>query len=383
MKGTQFYTSNNDEKYGDNDGKLHQCKQCITMMVDNWDPNTYKWILQEADVPYVPDEWNKLMRNYAQDPSKVTGTTILGRYLAKMKLKKWKDYRWKDSEFLQEVEANRMKTVMAERGYSAQEITEAINNTLAPIEAPPKPEYAETPVPSAQDQDVVDDIDLTDEDRTYLRLKWGKMYKPDEWVTLEQFYNDMCESYDIQTAGHIDTLKLICKTSLKANQLIDLGDVEGAQKMIKVYDTLMKSGKFTAAQNKAENGEFVDSVSELVVLCEQEGFIPRFYIEQPNDKVDATLQDLKNYTHQLVTDEMNLGNLIENAVKEMTRQEEKEEDEDIDEVEDLTLDDLDAIKDKVIEDGDFEDYNEFLDDEQEDDNAAILNVINSSKEEVL
>lgn len=54
----------------------------------------------------------------------------------------------------------------------------------------------------------------------------------------------MCESYDIQTAGHIDTLKLICKTSLKANQLIDLGDVEGAQKMIKVYDTLMKSGKF-------------------------------------------------------------------------------------------------------------------------------------------
>jgi DNA polymerase III gamma/tau subunit len=193
----------------------------------------------------------------------------------------------------------------------------------------------------------------------------------------------MCESYDIQTAGHIDTLKLICKTSLKANQLIDLGDVEGAQKMIKVYDTLMKSGKFTAAQNKAENGEFVDSVSELVVLCEQEGFIPRFYIEQPNDKVDATLQDLKNYTHQLVTDEMNLGNLIENAVKEMTRQEEKEEDEDIDEVEDLTLDDLDAIKDKVIEDGDFEDYNEFLDDEQEDDNAAILNVINSSKEEVL
>lgn len=244
MKGTQFYTSNNDEKYGDNDGKLHQCKQCITMMVDNWDPNTYKWILQEADVPYVPDEWNKLMRNYAQDPSKVTGTTILGRYLAKMKLKKWKDYRWKDSEFLQEVEANRMKTVMAERGYSAQEITEAINNTLAPIEAPPKPEYAEVPVPSAQDQEVVDDIDLTDEDRTYLRLKWGKMYKPDEWVTLEQFYNDMCESYDIQTAGHIDTLKLICKTSLKANQLIDLGDVEGAQKMIKVYDTLMKSGKF-------------------------------------------------------------------------------------------------------------------------------------------
>jgi hypothetical protein len=57
----------------------------------------------------------------------------------------------------------------------------------------------------------------------------------------------MTESYDIQQAGHVDTLKLICKTSLKANQLIDMGDVEGFQKMSKVYDSLMKSGNFTAA----------------------------------------------------------------------------------------------------------------------------------------
>jgi hypothetical protein len=53
--------------------------------------------------------------------------------------------------------------------------------------------------------------------------------------------------------------------------------------MSKVYDSLMKSGKFTAAQNKAETGEYVDSISELVELCEREGFIPRFYIDQPND----------------------------------------------------------------------------------------------------
>ena len=69
-----------------------------------------------------------------------------------------------------------------------------------------------------------------------MRLKWGKAYKPEEWVRLEQLYNEMMESYDIQSAGHIDTLKLLCKTSLKANQLIDIGDVEGFQKMSKVYD---------------------------------------------------------------------------------------------------------------------------------------------------
>ena len=110
---------------------------------------------------------------------------------------------------------------------------------------------------------------------------------------------------------------LECKTSLKANQLLDIGDVEGAQKMVKMYNELMKSGKFTAAQNKAESGEYVDSISELVALCEKDGFIPRYYTEGPQDKVDRVLQDLQSYTKTLVTEEMNLGNLIEKAVKQI------------------------------------------------------------------
>nr|DAL81170.1 MAG TPA: hypothetical protein [Bacteriophage sp.] len=59
--------------------------------------------------------------------------------------------------------------------------------------------------------------------------------------------------------------------------------------MQKAYDSLMKSGKFTAAQNKGESGEFVDSIGELVALCEREGFIPRYYTDGPQDKVDRTL----------------------------------------------------------------------------------------------
>jgi len=82
---------------------------------------------------------------------------------------------------------------------------------------------------------------------------------------------------------------MVCKTSLKANQLLDMGDVEGAQKMVKMYDMLMKSGKFTAAQNKTESGNAVDSISELIAMCERDGFFPRYYVDQPNDKVDRTL----------------------------------------------------------------------------------------------
>ena len=36
-----------------------------------------------------------------------------------------------------------------------------------------------------QQEEEVEELDLTDEDKTYLRLKWGKAYKPEEWVKLE------------------------------------------------------------------------------------------------------------------------------------------------------------------------------------------------------
>ena len=364
----QFYGSNNLEKYPE--GKLDICKKCVTMHVDNWNPQTYLWILQECDVPYIPDEWNKLMENYARDSSKVTGMTILGRYLSKMKLKQHKDYRWKDTEFLQQMADHKLEETMKRQGYGAAEITVAKekNKIVIPEEGFTEPLYTESQTEDyfseqAGGQDDFN-IELTDEDKTYLRLKWGKAYKPEEWVKLEQLYEEMMNSYDVQGAGHIDTLKLLCKTSLKANQLIDMGDVEGFQKMSKVYDSLMKSGKFTAAQNKAESGEFVDAIGQLVEICEKDGFIPRYYIDKPNDRVDETLADMKSYTKNLVYEELNLGNLIEQSIKTMISEENKEEDEDIEEI--MTLDDIDHLKDE-----DFEEHSDFLDEEAEIDEVII------------
>lgn len=200
------------------------------MHVDNWNPETYTWILEECDVPYVPEEWNKLMANYAKDPSKLKSTTIIGKYLSKMRLKKWKDYRWKDTDFLIELADAKMEQTMKRQGYDMEQITTAIQNSHnatnnVPIPPPPAPtENLDAPVDYFGGPDEDFDDDLTEEDKVYLKLKWGKAYRPSEWVRLEQLYNEMMASYDIQGAAHVDTLKLVCKTSLKANQLIDLGD---------------------------------------------------------------------------------------------------------------------------------------------------------------
>ena len=378
MGGDQFYGSNNLEKYPE--GKLKQCKKCITMHVDNFNPDTYLWILQECDVPYVPEEWNKLLATYGKDRAKLTGTTILGRYLSKMKLKQWRDYRWKDTEFLQEVANKRIEETMKRQGYEAAEIAMAIQQACVPIpqgelEAPPPPVAA----PSNDEEDYFAQIngghddfvdDLTEEDKTYLRLKWGKTYKPEEWVKLEQLYEEMMASYDIQGAGHIDTLKLICKTSLKANQLIDIGDIEGFQKMSKVYNDLMKSGKFTAAQNKAESGEFVDSIGELIEMCEKQGYIERYYIESPKDRVDLTIADMQRYTRTLVEEETNLTLMVEKALRDI----EKEDKDNAENTEDSIVDDLIVdLSDieKTIQDSDFSEFDEFLEGEAAAD-AALL-----------
>ena len=369
MDEKQFYRSNNLEKYPE--GVLRQCKQCITMHVDNWDPDTYLWILQECDVPYIPEEWNKLLASYGKDKSKVTGMTILGRYLSKMKLKQFKDYRWKDTAYLQEVADKRTEEAMKRQGFSASEIDQALEQGRIPIpegelEIPQYSDDAEKGSAVAEDyvaqpEIEIEPLDLTEEDKRYLLLKWGKMYRPDEWVWLEKLYNEMMASYDIQTAGHIDNLKKLCKTSLKAEQLLDIGDIEGAQKAIKMYDVLMKSGKFTAAQNKDAQGEFVDSVGEIVALCEQEGFIPRYYTDGPQDKVDYTIRDMQRYTRTLVTEEMHLGELIEQAIKN-NEKEDAQKEVDIDLDEDSDIENIE----RSLRDEDFQDYHEFL-----EENAAM------------
>lgn len=394
-----FYTSNNREKYPD--GRLNLCKECLTMRVNNWEPDTYMWILQECDVPYVPAEWNKLLASYAKDPTTVTGMTIIGRYLAKMKLKQYNKFRWKDTDFLQQMEQHKMEEAMKKQGYDIQQIVEAQEKAkfevpTEPLEIPinvtepEEPAYQATPynltqpdyfdqqfgVQEEEDNSLVSQ--LTDEDKLMLRVKWGKTYKPDEWIQLEKLYNEMMESYDIQSAGHIDTLKMICKTSLKANQLLDMGDVDGAQKMVKMYDMLMKSGKFTAAQNKTDSGNAVDSIGELIAMCERDGFFPRYYTDQPMDKVDRTIQDLQKYTRTLITDEMNLGNLIEGAAKQIQADKEKEALRDADAAGDddaFEAELFDEDEKAFLNDEDFQQLKDLVEDDIMDDEEYLASLI--------
>ena len=345
-ENTQFYTYKNGDK-------TTMCKKCLTMHIDNFNPETFLWLLQDMDVPYIEAEWNVLRdRAFAKNPN-LNGMSVFGKYLSKMKLKQWNQYGWNDTERLKVLNEEKLKVKQAEKEqfesllkaqFDNGEITEAQYKTLISTETQNEDYYAGTGpalyIPGAaadnpyQENNFIDEsllsgpaAQLTDEDKIYLAMKWGRLYQPADWIELERNYNEMMNSFDIQDADTINTLILLCKTNLKMNQAIDCGDVEGFQKLSKVSESLRKSAKFTAAQNKEQKSDYVDSVGELVAMCERDGFIPRFATDIPQDKVDLTLKDMNSYVHKLVTQDLGFGQQIEDALKKIQIQQQMRESE--------------------------------------------------------
>ena len=180
-------------------------------------------------------------------------------------------------------------------------------------------------------------------------------------------------SFDIQGAARIDTLKKICKTSLKMDEAIDCGDVDTYQKLSRVYDAMMISAKFTEAQNKEGKSDFVDSVGQLVAYCEKEGGqIPKYEITTPHDIVDIIIKDLKEYNRSLIYEDKSLAQEIEQYLKNreaaeaMRRDKAEARAQGLTEVE-LNDQDYKDFKDSVQEDidEDVEMYNEAWTEEEE------------------
>jgi hypothetical protein len=146
------------------------------------------------------------------------------------------------------------------------------------------------------------------------------------------------------------------------NQAIDAGDIEGFQKLSRVSESLRKSAKFTAAQNKEDKSDYVDSVGELVAICEKEGFIPRFATDIPQDKVDRTLKDMNNYLYKLVTQDLGFGQQIEDSLKKIQLQKEMNDAE-------INLDDEDI--DSELIDQDYSDYYENVNDQLKHDKEIL------------
>lgn len=351
LKAINFYTYKDGRK-------TELCKACLTMHMDAFNPETFLWALEKLDIPYVEKKWNGLRdKAYQKDPLKMNGMTVFGKYLSAMKLKPWKDYSWADNELLAQKETENQKKTAEEKAefeknleadFQAGKISEAEYKTYMSAETMHEQNFMEqTALRDAVTGAVVDarvanntarpednyikeselvdlSAELTHEDRVYLAMKWGRLYTPDELIQLEKNYKEMTHSFDINDQDTKNTLILLCKTNLKMNQAIDQGDVDGALKHSRMYDSLRKSAKFTAAQNKEEKTDFVESVGQIVAYCEKNGGqIPKFVIDEPLDKVDEIIMDAKTYTKDLIYEDKALARQIEDYLQFRKSMEEK------------------------------------------------------------
>lgn len=365
MEGKMFYTHRDGTK-------TEMCKACLTMHIDNYDENTFLWILKDMDVPYIEEEWIKIRNRAVTKNPNLTGMSVIGKYLSSMKLSQHKNDRWADTEKIRE-KREKEKALVAERAevrkkelaeqYENGEISEAEYKTLTSIEIPevtaiPAPVPVEPAAPqqstakkSAKNEpkDLIGEdnpfreenffpeeempdvgAELTHDDKLKLALKWGRTYRPNEWIEMEQKYNEMCDSFDVQDSDTETTLRFLCKTALKMNQAVDCGDIDTFNKLQRTYDALRKSAKFTASQKKEEAQKQFDSVGQIVRFAETVkggGKITRHKVEYPIDVIDESLLKINNYTQNLINNEPNISDKIANYIKKREIAESQAEDE--------------------------------------------------------
>lgn len=379
MRSSMFYTYK--------DGTMsHMCKKCLTMHIDNFDPDTFTWLLKEFDVPWIPSEWNTLRdKAFAKDPNKAqTSSAIFGKYLSKMKLKQWNIYGWADTEKIQE--KNKVKDQQRAKDdqvivddlrkkLASGEITEAQYQTLMPT---PVLNEEYKPATSAdldaaagnpfQESQFIDEkdmpdpaADLTDEDKIKLAVKWGRLYKPNEWIQLEKDYRQMINSFDIQDADTKNSLILICKLNLKVNQCLDRGDYDGFTKLSRELSSQRKLANFAAIGRKKDVKEdFVTAIGEAVAYCEKtKGRIPRLNTDAPRDIVDKEMQDDQRYLRTLIKDDPSLSREIEDYIKKRKIQDEQKQDQKEAESQ--------GLEQRELTDQDMVNYQKFLTDSKAED----------------
>ena len=160
---------------------------------------------------------------------------------------------------------------------------------------------------------------LTDDDVRQLTVRWGDTYRPSEWLRMEEMYQKYASEFEL-SIDREETLRQICKVSLKLDQSIDSGEYADSAKLSSMLDTLRKSAKFTEAQNKEEKGSYITATGQLVAEVERiGGIIPTgtIGVDYPQDKIDITLRDNQRYLFNLVKGEAGLGNLIESYIQKL------------------------------------------------------------------
>jgi hypothetical protein len=140
-----------------------------------------------------------------------------------------------------------------------------------------------------------------------LILKWGQGYSDFEYMKLEKYYNDMMQSYEIETPQHKTDLEKLAKLNIKMDRLIEEDDFANIQKLGATISKIQQDAGFRAIDRKSgaeATGLF--SFSQVWAKIEQEGFVEPKQHDYDKDDIDYMLMYYVQFTQRLAGKEVSV-----------------------------------------------------------------------------
>ena len=239
------------------DGSLPICNDCIELyLVDvDFDWGEVNKLCQYADIPFVPKEWERLRE--------LNGTKAFPKYAEVFAQSEYEDLGWSD--------------------------------------------YFEAFKKLKESGELDDELPgIADQKRRNLQERWGGNYDDEALRYLENLYNGLLTTQNVNGKLQIDQAEKVCKISYEIDCRIRAG--QDFDKLLSSYDKLIKAADFTPKNVKNIND--FDSVGELIKWLEKKGWKNKFYDDVPRDIVDETMKNFQAFNQRLYTNESGIGEQI-------------------------------------------------------------------------
>lgn len=333
------------------EGVVPICKECVLQTYNPDDPNTFIPLLREADIAWVPGIYRDCYQKVIDAKKSPIG--ILGRYMSRMKLGQYSNFRYSQSVEAQTYYFSE-ETPDDPTHYGAANLPlgesylGAVENVAARLKFPTGfsegtsggfvPSSVATAAPAglqvspangdfehaaggADDSSAV--VQLTQEEDQYLQLKWGTLYNRSQLLRLEKEYLQMLQDYDIHTTNQKDYLRKICIASLRYDEALATNASDEAKRWGGLYSSLTKESGLQPAQGNETQADYMDSVGVLVKMAENnDDFIPRWDTTESRDKLDMILNDYKLFVKRLVSQNDDIADRINIATQDLKAQDE-------------------------------------------------------------
>ena len=249
-------------------GSLPICRQCLAKQIDDAYREDKGWetvdkICQWADIPFIPEEWEKIHEGKGKD--------ALGVYFSIFRSQPYNTLIWQDyyNLYIELQEQNKL--------------TDAL--------------------PSVRENEIMK-----------LHEKWGANYTDTtDLEYLENLHQGLLNSQNVVGALNEDQALKLCKISLIIEKKIRAG--EDFPKDLKSYDDLAKLANLTTKNVK--DAEEFSSFSEVLAYLEKIGWQAKYYDGAVKDEVDFVQKDIKLWNQYLYVHETGVAEEIEARIQNL------------------------------------------------------------------